>query len=378
MRDPAAWPSSNSPTLVEFTRCYNVLLGLNHFKVSDPTLRSRFAHSQWDPRQQGYQPARAIHGAGLHPQGPLSHAAFKHMHEAALASPVQMHAKARLRACTIGDATVLFNASNVAQHNGLTQLQATFVVCNTLGLHHPFITSAPTCHPKCKGATPEEADNPLSVANHRLAYHHLSCAAGGLLHARHDNLAQTIADVLQRHGGFSCQLTRNLGSSTTGGQKVDVIASSWRRAPQPWAIDVTVSCPMLPTYIQGAQHDAKDVMRRRDKEKTDKHGPGCEALGRTFAAAVYSTFGGVYGKEWLKLFDQIFHDNIQADKLAGGTGWRPAQDKVQAREQIITTLMRGSAAMASQLTRGVGQQKPDGGGRTQPTAAKQRHVHNSS
>ena len=82
--------------------------------------------------------------------------------------------------------------------------------------------------------------------------------------------------------------------------------------------------------------------------------------------------------EWLKLFDQLFHDKIQADKLAGGTGWRPAQDKVQAREQIITTLMRGSAAMASQLTRGVGQQRPDGGGRTQPTATKQRHVHNGS
>ena len=135
---------------------------------------------------------------------------------------------------------------------------------------------------------------------------------------------------------------------------------------------------MLPTYIQAAQHDAKDVMRRRDKEKTDKHGPGCESLGRTFAAAVYSTFGGVYGKEWLKLFDQIFHEKIQADKLAGGTGWRPAQDKVQAREQISATLMRGSAAMASQLTQGLGQHRPDGGGRVQPTAAKQRHRRNDS
>ena len=84
------------------------------------------------------------------------------------------------------------------------------------------------------------------------------------------------------------------------------------------------------------------------------------------------------GKEWLKLFDQIFHDKIQADKLAGGTGWRPAQDKVQAREQISATLMRGSAAMASQLTKGQGQHRPDGSGRVKPSAAKQRYQRNDS
>ena len=83
--------------------------------------------------------------------------------------------------------------------------------------------------------------------------------------------------------------------------------------------------------------------RRDDKEKVDKHGPGCEAMSRDFAAAVFSTFGGLRGKKFLNLFAGIFAAFIAADRRAGGTGWAPAQRKVRAREYIVATLARGSA-----------------------------------
>ena len=70
---------------------------------------------------------------------------------------------------------------------------------------------------------------------------------------------------------------------------VDVIAYNHARSDKPTAIDVTVSYPMLPTYIAAALKDAEAIINKRDKEKTDKHGPGCEAQHRDFMAAVYTT-----------------------------------------------------------------------------------------
>ena len=49
---------------------------------------------------------------------------------------------------------------------------------------------------------------PAKLHNHRLAYHHLSCAAGGFLKARHNQVAEMIAKVLTEEAGFVCELRR--------------------------------------------------------------------------------------------------------------------------------------------------------------------------
>ena len=137
-----------------------------------------------------------------------------------------------------------------------------------------------------------------------------------------------------------------------------MVASAWFRSAKPFAIDVTVSNPMLPTYIAAAMTDALAIFVRRDKEKVDKYGPGCTAMNRDFAAAVFSTFGGLRGKAFLNLFAGIFAASIAADRGAGGSGWAPAQRKVRAREYIAATLARGSARMASLLPKGVDRPQP--------------------
>ena len=54
------------------------------------------------------------------------------------------------------------------------------------------------------------------------------------------------AAILTEEGGFICDLRKGLGSSLTGGEEVDIVATAWFRSAKPFAIDVTVSNPMLP------------------------------------------------------------------------------------------------------------------------------------
>ena len=187
-------------------------------------------------------------------------------------------------------------------------------------------------------------------------------------------LAEMVAKVLTDEAGYVCELRNGLSSSLTSNAQVDIIAFAWFRSAKALAIDVTVSCPMLPTYIGAAMKDALAIFRLREKEKVDKHGPGCEAMGRDFMAAVFTTFGGVHGKPFLELFSNIFAEAITADRRAGGTGWAPAQRKVRAREAIAAVLARGSAQMASLLP--LGQENPQHVQRPRNGASYKKRAHN--
>ena len=148
----------------------------------------------------------------MHSQHALSATIFKTALAEMLAAPpaAAPNAPARLRACAQPGATALFTTMSVDKDNSLTDLQATFLLCNTLGIHHPYITGEPTCHPRCPKHTPEGDPNPITFPippeSHYLAYHAIACAAGGLLKARHDNLAEAIAAALaaRRSIGTSC------------------------------------------------------------------------------------------------------------------------------------------------------------------------------
>ena len=361
IRDTSKWPSL--PALAEFAKCYAAITNLPHFwptATFDPSNHSTLLRALFDPATGTYPPNRCVHGANLHSQHAFAHAAFQHDFDLLLAgpSPAAPHHRARLRACTVPGATVPFATTAITELNSYTDLQTTFIYCNLLGLPHPFITSAPGCHPKCSRHTPEEAANPLTPQCHRLAYHHIACPAGGFLKARHDAVAAEIARILSVEAGYLCTLRQGLGSSQTSNKQVDIVAYAWWRSAKPLAVDVTVSNPMLPSYIAAAVTDAKAILRLREKEKTDKHGPGCKAMERDFAAAVYTTFGGAGGAKMIRTINSIFAESIAADKAAGGTGWAPAQRKLRVLESIAATLHRGSAAMASLLPMGVDMPQP--------------------
>ena len=262
IRDTSKWPSL--PALAEFAKCYAVITNLPHFRPTttfDPASHSTLLRALFDPATGTYPLSRCVHGANLHSQHAFAHAAFQHDFDLLLAgpSPAAPHHRARLRACApVPGATVPFTATAIiTERNTFTDLQTSFVYCNLLGLPHPFITSAPGCHPNCSRRTPDDADNPLTPQCHRLAYHHIACPAGGLLKARHDAVAAELASILHEEAGYFCALRQGLGSSLTNNKQVDIVARAWWRSARPLAIDVTISNPMLPTYIVAATTDAK-------------------------------------------------------------------------------------------------------------------------
>ena len=136
------------------------------------------------------------------------------------------------------------------------------------------------------------------------------------------------------------------------GNLVDIVIANYARSHKPTAVDVTVSNPMLDTYRERAMLDAHAVLAKRDEEKTKKHGPGSEALGRAFIAAVFTTFGGFGGRDFRALLKEEF-DQLRFDEChGGGTGYAATRRKARATERLAAALHRGSARMASELTTG--------------------------
>ena len=130
--NPASWASSPSPTLAEFAHCFQALTSLPSFRAGpsfNPSTHSRLTHAIFDPATGAYSVCRAIHAAGLHAQNVFSHATFKHSRDLLFApgSSTPPHARARLLACGVPDATVLFNVTRITEQNDLTDLQATFL-----------------------------------------------------------------------------------------------------------------------------------------------------------------------------------------------------------------------------------------------------------
>ena len=91
-----------------------------------------------------------------------------------------------------------------------------------------------------------------------------------------------IAAHLRPEGPFRVDLKKNLSSSTTAGTKVDVNLVCYAFHPPTVSLDITVSCPLLPSYLPEAVHDAAAVFAARDREKRSKHLAGSAAQNRTY------------------------------------------------------------------------------------------------
>ena len=137
---------------------------------------------------------------------------------------------------------------------------------------------------------------------------------------RHEHLARGAADGLGPEGQLDVELKRNLGSSTTSRHRVDANFTSYRHNPATTSIDFTVSCPMLPTYVDRASYDVAELFIRRATDKMHKHLAGCLEKGVAFLAGVHTTLGGVGPAPYLAYVRQIFSDAAALEILAGGRG----------------------------------------------------------
>ena len=88
-------------------------------------------------------------------------------------------------------------------------------------------------------------------------------------------------------------LRTRLSSSVTSGRKVDLVVTRFSFYPPVTSIDVTVSCPLIPTYAPAAATDATALFTARAAEKNNKHLAGSIAQERTFLPIVFSSLGGL-------------------------------------------------------------------------------------
>ena len=65
--------------------------------------------------------------------------------------------------------------------------------------------------------------------------------------------------------------------------KVDLVITAYDRSPSVTAIDVTISCPLLPTHSPAAAVSAAHLFDCRALEKNNKHLAGSIAQGRACA-----------------------------------------------------------------------------------------------
>ena len=133
--DTSEWPTSPSATLSEFAAHFKDLTDKPCFRIepdTDPSTLSRFRRTLLNPNTNTFTLDRAAQAANMHSQHALSATIFKTALAEMLTAPpaAAPNAPARLRACAQPGATTLFTTMSVDKDNSLTDLQATFLLCN--------------------------------------------------------------------------------------------------------------------------------------------------------------------------------------------------------------------------------------------------------
>ena len=158
-----------------------------------------------------------------------------------------------------------------------------------------------------------------------------------------------IAAAVRAHLRASAETRHRLASSLTKKTKVDLVITLFRAYPPVLAIDVTVSCPMLPSHVAAAAADADTLFATRAAEKNDKHLRGCNDQGRAFLPLVFSSLGGLGPPEALHYLDSIFSELYADERLRTGTVRHTSHLRTLFLQQLLASLTSASADMAQAL-----------------------------
>ena len=238
----------------------------------------------------------------------------------------------------------------------LTAVAAQFLYCHRLGVPLPFLPSPlpPHCHPKCPSYSAQRGGFPPAILWLNLlahAYHQCACGATPRRTRRHDTLAKIIGDAAVTYLHALINLRTRLSSSVTSGRKVDLVVTRFSFYPPVTSIDVTVSCPLIPTYAPAAATDATALFTARAAEKNNKHLAGSIAQERTFLPIVFSTLGGLGPPEAVHYLDSLFSEVYAAELAATGTTRRTSHLRTLFLQSLLVSLAAATADMAASLTR---------------------------
>ena len=291
--------------------------------------------------------------ANRHSQSFFAHAASRHRLNLRLTSRAAPHAIARVRACAIRGAASLLLCHRIPAGVLLTNAEFVFYICHRLGIPPPSISPAATrrCTPRCRTIT---ASKPLNAAHphfpfHPHCYHQLTCGCSPLRLKRHNHLARCAAQHLSAEASLEASLVANLHSSLTSQTKVDLLLTS-ALVEQPTAIDFTVSCPLLPSYLAAAVHDALAIITARAEEKTAKHAAGSAARNRIFLPWVLTTFGGMGPASVWHYIDTIYSTSTALANQSRTARHAVAQRKAEFLATLQAILIRSCHTMLLQHT----------------------------
>ena len=358
LADPAAWPLSPSPVLRAAHAAFGLLAPL--LAASATAADASCYHQSLRAHLTAPDGSLSIlllpSAAGRRPQHSFSHGLFTHItrHLVSSASPLSPLARARLRHAAVPPAPMLFQMYFIPTTSALTATATQFLYCHRLGVPLPFLPSPlpPHCHPKCPTYSARRNGFPGALY-HTLAhaYHQCACGATPRRTRRHDTLAMIIGKAATTHLHALIDLRKRLASSVTSGTKVDLVITRYSIYPPVTAIDVTVSCPLVPTYAPAAANDTAALFTARSADKYNKHLAGCIAQERTFLPVVFSTLGGLGPPESAHYLDSLFSEVYAAELAATGTTRRTSHLRTLFLQSLLASLTAATADMASSLTR---------------------------
>jgi hypothetical protein len=183
----------------------------------------------------------------------------------------------------------------------------------------------------------------------RHGYHQLTCGCSPLRLRRHKKLARCVANHLSSEGDLDASLAVNLHSSLTRGTKVDLVLSS-ALAEHPTAIDFTVSCPLLPSYLAAAVANPHAIVTARAAEKIAKHAAGSEHRGRLFLPWVFTTFGGIGPASIWYYIDSIYASSAALARLSQTSFHAVSARKAAFLACLQATLVRSCFEMLTTHT----------------------------
>ena len=358
LANPALWPSSPSITLTAAAAAFAEIAPL--LAADSPSLSTNPLHPTirvlLTAPDGSVSPALLPAVAGRRSQHVFTAAVFSRA-LAALLSPdaaLSVTARARIRHAAAPLAHLLFTTYYIPATSELSNIQTQFLVCHRLGIPLPFVSPPPPlhCHPRCPHYPPP---TPIPVGHylHNLAahlLHHLACGAGGHRHRRHDAIVKLIAAIAQSLLSADVNTSDRLCSSSTSGTKVDIVITSHHRAPYVTALDVTVSCPLLPSHVAAAAASAEALFTARAAEKNAKHLPGCIDLDRFFLPVVFTTLLGIGPRESREYLDSLFSPLYVAELTAGGTGHEAHHRRLLFLQSLQASAVRATAHMAVALS----------------------------
>jgi hypothetical protein len=361
LRDCNKWPTLKSNTLSQVYHTFHFITQLKTFTTAQPyfnPLHPSIISLLTDPT--GKLSIFLMHNlANRHPQTAFSTPFFRHsLAERLHGNTLTDMAKARIRHAAHRGASYLFTAYYIPSTCVLTNASCQFKYLHHLGIALPdsILPSPPLphCLDKCwyyPPSNPYPIDHPFTI-HIRHGYHPLSCGVTGSRHSKHNALVRHASrNADQLYPGSSSWRHERLSTSTITRTIGDLVIDETSLTPPKTTLDITVSCPLLPTYFTAAALSSQTLFTRRAHEKNKKHLNGCIDLGRHFLPLVFSSLGGLGPPDSVEYLDRLYAHAYATELRLGGNGADTHHQRTIFYQTLQAILANQSTTMIQTLTR---------------------------